>query len=184
MTSIYSSNNDIIEGFNETIEDLRLKLNIVPDIPNCLQVIVSGYIDTYNAPTLQRQLNKIVDAGYINIILDAEELTYLSSTGIGALVNLLKSLKSLNGNLVIAKMKMKVQEILKLLGFSTFFDFTDTLEDAINFIKQNKGMSFVRTINCPGCGVKLRFTKAGKFRCGACKTSMELGEEGQIKRLL
>jgi anti-anti-sigma regulatory factor len=56
----------------------------------------------------------------------------VSITGIGAFTFFLKAVKPRGGDIVFVAMKPKVYEVFELLGFSRFFNFKDTLQEALD----------------------------------------------------
>ena len=88
-------NNNIIPGFDEEKDDsLKISLDKVSDLPNCIRIYLNGYIDTYNSNFFQKKIAKVIEAGFINIIFNCTALTYVSSTGIGSFTSFLKMLNS------------------------------------------------------------------------------------------
>ena len=62
-------NNNIIPGFDEEKDDsLKISLDKVSDLPNCIRIYLNGYIDTYNSNFFQKKIAKVIEAGFINII--------------------------------------------------------------------------------------------------------------------
>ena len=88
------NNNLIIPGFdNDKDDSLTISLRKVDSISNCLVVYLSGYIDTYNSSFFQKQVMKVIEAGFINLIFNCSALNYVSSTGIGSFTVFLKTKK-------------------------------------------------------------------------------------------
>ena len=81
------SNNDIIIHFDDKKDKtLSIKLEKVPEAKSCLLINLEGIIETYNSLFFQSQMNKILDAGFINLIISGKTLKYVSSTGVGSLI--------------------------------------------------------------------------------------------------
>jgi anti-anti-sigma factor len=179
------ANNDIIPQFdNETSESLAITLQNVPGVEGCLIVVLSGYIDTYNSTFFQKQVQRIIEAGFIRLIFNCGNLNYVSSTGIGSFTAFLKTVKPLEGDVVLLNVQPKVYEVFQLLGFSQFFNIKDTLESAISFfggvsLKQNSGV-FPKLFPCPMCPKKLKALKSGRFRCPGCKTIVAIDLDGVV----
>ena len=88
------SNNNIVPGFNDEKDDsLRINLEKVPEVENCLTIYLIGYIDTYNSSFFQKRIARVVEAGYVNLIFNCASLNYVSSTGIGSFTAFLKMVK-------------------------------------------------------------------------------------------
>ena len=58
-----------------------------------VQLILTGYLDTYNSPEFQTHVNQLIDSGINRIIFNCNGLNYISSTDIGAFTAFLKNLK-------------------------------------------------------------------------------------------
>jgi len=120
-------NNDIVPGFDDIKdESLEIKLHKTDDSYNSLKLTLMGYINTYNSSLFQGRVQKAIDAGYKNLVFQCGGMNYISSTGIGALAFLLKSLKSMGGSLVMLDVQPKVYEVFHILGFSQIFDIRDS----------------------------------------------------------
>lgn len=128
------SNNSIIPGFdNEKDDSLTISLRKAEGVANGLLVYLSGYIDTYNSNFFQKQVTKIIDAGFVNLIFNCSALNYVSSTGIGSFTVFLKIVKPKNGDIVLLEIQPKVYEVFQLLGFSQFFNIKGSQEEAIAY---------------------------------------------------
>lgn len=131
---------DLLKSLLETKDDsILIDLKILGDI---LLVKLTGYIDTYNSNYFINQINKILENGAYKIIFDCSGVSYISSTGIGSFVIVLKTVKSHGGEVVILKIAPRVYEVFALLGFSQFFKIVDTLEDAITFLNAETKSDF------------------------------------------
>ena len=132
-----SINNNLIPGFNDERDDsLKISLEKVENVDNCIILYLNGYIDTYNSQIFQKRVAKVVDAGFINLIFNCTSLNYVSSTGIGALTSFQKMVKPKGGDIVLFEIQSKVYEVFQLLGFYQFFNITETQEEAIEFFNE------------------------------------------------
>jgi len=179
------TNNEIIPGFdNDREESLKIVLQKVPDVKNCLIIVLNGYIDTYNANFLQKQIQKVIDAGFTCLIFHCGSLNHISSTGIGSFSAFLKAVKPKGGDLILTSVQPNVQEVFQLLGFSQFFNMKGNLEAAINTFKhetpEHKAEIFPILLTCPICSRKLKAVKSGRFRCSVCKTILAIDDAGKI----
>lgn len=142
---------DLLKSLLETKDDsILIDLKILGDI---LLVKLTGYIDTYNSNYFTNQMNKILENGAYKIIFDCPGVSYVSSTGIGSFVIVLKTVKSHGGEIVLLKIVPRVYEVFSLLGFSQFFKIVDTLEDAITFLNAETKSDFAEAYErqCPTC---------------------------------
>ena len=180
-------NNDLIPGFNDEKDDsLKITLEKIDSVENCIVLYLNGYIDTYNSNFFQKRIAKVVEAGYVNLIFNCAALNYVSSTGIGSFTSFLKMVKPKGGDIVLLEIQPKVYEVFQLLGFSQFFNIKDDAEDALNFFGRDTSSSnptsevFPKIFACPVCSKKLKATKSGRFRCSECKTILAIDDQGQV----
>ncbi len=176
--------NNVVELTDEKIESLDIELRKVSTVPRCLVVSMKGYIDTYNAPHFQRRVAEVFNAGYIRLIFDFSGISYISSTGIGAFTSVLKNVKPRGGDMVLLGMIDRVFEVFQLLGFSSFFNITNTVEEAIDYLSiQSRSTHegpFPKVFGCPSCGKRLKAPRHGRFRCSECKTILVINKSGQV----
>lgn len=183
---IMESNNLIISGFDDEKNDvLKFKLQKIDGLSNGIIIFLAGYVDTYNSSFFQSQINKIINAGYINLIMECSKLTGVASTGFGVLTNILKAVHLKSGDVFLVDLQQNIYETIELLGFTQFFKVIPTLEEAYNFITKNSGSElnvpvFPKIVMCPACKKNLKAQKAGRFRCISCKSIIAISETGQV----
>jgi anti-anti-sigma factor len=95
-----------------------------------------GYIDTYNSSDFSRVVNSVITGGAKNLVFDLSKVPYASSTGIGTLPAFLKQVKPKGGDVVLVSPTANVLEVLRLLGFASFFNVEHSLEEALEHFPQ------------------------------------------------
>ena len=55
---------------------------------------ISGEIDLYNAPEIKDIINKLIEEKKYNVIINLEKVSYIDSSGIGALISSLSNLEN------------------------------------------------------------------------------------------
>ncbi len=178
-------NNDIVPGFDDEKDDsLKIRLQKIDEVPGCLVLYLTGYIDTYNSNYFQKRVAKVIETGFIRLIFHCAGLNYVSSTGIGSFTAFLKAVKPRGGDLVLLEIQPKVYEVFQLLGFSQFFNIKENLEESVGYFADKGGGGqagpFPKIFNCPICSKRLKATKAGRFRCSECKTILAIDNAGQV----
>ncbi len=178
-------NNAIVPGFDlEKDDSLTISLRKAEGINKGIFVYLSGYIDTYNSTFFQKQMTKVIEAGFINLVFNCSSLNYVSSTGIGSFTVFLKVVKPKGGDVVLLEIQPKVYEVFQLLGFSQFFNIKNTADEAIAYFSNGAGASdnsvFPLIISCPVCNKKLRAIKSGRFRCSGCRSIIAISEAGDV----
>jgi anti-sigma B factor antagonist len=116
-------------------EGNRLELSI-SDINNYKIIRISGKVDWENARMLDKEIQQIIDAGCSRIAFNLDEVTFICSGGIGALVYNLNKVKKMGGAMYIISSNEYVNYILETLKFDIVFDgfLFDSFDDFRNQI--------------------------------------------------
>lgn len=175
-------NNDIVKGFDDEKEDsIKVRLEQVVRVPDCLVFRLNGYIDSFNHPYFLRKVTMAVEAGFIRLIFDMRAVNYVSSAGYASFITTLKMVRSRGGDMVLQEIQPRVFDPLVLLGFENYFNRADNLEESIVLLtKAPPAALFPRKFACPICEVRLRARRAGRFRCARCRTVITLADTGAV----
>lgn len=177
-------NNVLVSGFDNTTNDnLKITLGSPDGLREGIVITLNGYIDIYTSVFFQTQIEKIMEAGFINLIFDCNNLNYISSTGIGVFSSLLKNVKLQSGDITLVGMPGKVYEVFQLLGFVQLFRFYDTLEEALSFFHKEvdtEASGFPMIFPCPVCSKRLKTPSPGRFRCSECKSILAVDDQGKV----
>jgi len=84
-------------------------------------VTVTGRIDTSTAPDLERELNRLIDAGTRKILLNFAGVAYISSGGLRVLLATAKKLSGPADRFSLCSLTPEVNKIMKLAGFTAIF---------------------------------------------------------------
>lgn len=93
---------------------------------------ISGEIDLYNAPEIKEFINKKIEEQKYNIVINFQEISYIDSSGIGALISTLSNLKKYQGTLKITNIHDSVKKVFELTKLTSFFEIYDSVETALN----------------------------------------------------
>lgn len=93
---------------------------------------ISGEIDLYNAPELKDTINQLIEDQKYNVIINLEKVSYIDSSGIGALISSLSSLKKYQGGLKIINVYASVRKVFELTKLTSFFEIFDSESDAVS----------------------------------------------------
>jgi anti-sigma B factor antagonist len=166
---------------------LKETLTVIIDTHETVTILtLKGFIDSYNTNNFKDLIVDLIEKGSINILFDCTELTYVSSSGIGAFVFLIKFAREKKGNIVIVKLQPKVFEIFKLLKIDQAVKIVKKLDQGLELFNVSKdsvtgtGSVFPREFNCPGCSKSLKVFNPGRFRCSQCKTVIVVDEGGEV----
>ena len=95
--------------------------------------------------------------------------------------NLLKLIRAVNGDFVIADIQPKIEEYFSLLGFSQFFNLKPSVVEAVDYFLKKADPAnsiFPKLGNCPYCKKMLRFEKPTKVLCPSCSSIVIIKEDG------
>lgn len=92
---------------------------------------VIGRVDSTNASELGNAMDKAVDDGKSNLVLDLGGVEYMSSAGLREMVRILKRVKRVGGDLRIANPSERVREVLELAGLDSVFEIYPTQVEAV-----------------------------------------------------
>lgn len=121
---------DLIE-LNDADEGVKLDADFHEGNNDIIVVKIEGYIDTKNSQQFMNSLLSVVSAntGASKLVLDLNAVTYISSTGVGSLTNVLVQSKKVNMELYLSNVNEKINNVIKMLGFSSFFKFINSPSD-------------------------------------------------------
>jgi len=90
-----------------------------------------GFIDTNTAPEFDRAFQSVLAQKRFNVVVDLQQVTYISSVGWGIFIGELKRIRTQNGNLVLSSMTPEVEEAYKLLEFDSIIKAFNTVDEAV-----------------------------------------------------
>ncbi|HEY0187356.1 MAG TPA: STAS domain-containing protein [Cellulomonas sp.] len=87
-----------------------------------------------DAPGFTSQVAELVTAGRDRIVVDLEEVSFLDSSGLGALVGALRTAREAGGNLTIARPAAQVLDVLTLTTMVRVLPPHDSVADAFTAV--------------------------------------------------
>jgi anti-anti-sigma factor len=93
-------------------------------------VSLVGRIDAASAPEISRLVRQAMRDGVKQIVVELREVTFLSSSGLRALLLLARELRREGGDLVLCALQPQVAEVFHLTGFDQIFQLHHTREEA------------------------------------------------------
>ena len=100
-------------------------------------VDITGEMDLYNSYKLKELVAKMLERSVKGIILNMEEVEYIDSSGIGALIYISSTLKKQNVRLFITNIHGSVKKVIELTKLMGFFPITNSLEEALQKLADN-----------------------------------------------
>jgi len=90
----------------------------------------SGVLNAENVSTFREHIERILNEDIKLVILDLDELEEIDSSGIGAIISLLKRMRMKKGEMRIINLKGAVKKLFELLRIDRGIDIFDDLEAA------------------------------------------------------
>ncbi|MHC4070507.1 MAG: STAS domain-containing protein [Planctomycetota bacterium] len=90
-----------------------------------------GNLDTNTSPDAESEINGLIDGGAQKLLVNFENLHYISSAGLRVLLATAKKLKASGGDLRICCLNQTVQEVFDISGFATILSVTSSEEEAL-----------------------------------------------------
>ena len=159
------------------IDSLQLRYEEGTD--GIMFVKLQGYIDTFNSHAfLLEVLNSVIQKGFCKIVFECSALTFVSSTGIGTFVEILKYTRERGGGIAFCDLYFKIEEIFQLLGFNQFFLIGIDRKEAVEKLNNKVTKTIIgnKETACPACGRAIKLTKPGRFRCANCKSIITVSD--------
>lgn len=95
-------------------------------------ISLGGRLDAYAANDVERELDYLIDAGQVRMVVCLEQLDFISSSGLRVLLVGLKRVRKQQGDIRLACLKPHIKEVFDISGFTQLFTILDTEEAAIN----------------------------------------------------
>lgn len=107
-----------------------MEINI-KEVNSVSVVEFTGNLDTNTAPEAENQINGLLDSGVSQILVNFDNLNYISSAGLRVLLATAKKMMTSGGSLKICSLNSTVQEVFDISGFSTILSLAANEEEAL-----------------------------------------------------
>ena len=92
---------------------------------------LKGYLDAHTAPTLENNFTELIGENKFKIIVNFEELAYISSAGLGVFMAYIENIRDNKGDIKLTNMSDKVFNIFDLLGFPLLYEIYKDEDEAM-----------------------------------------------------
>lgn len=87
-----------------------------------IEIFPIGEMDIYTSPMFKDEILEIINNENKDIVINAEKLEYLDSTGLGSVMAILKLMKEKSLNLKIINVRKNIYKLFDITGFSKIMD--------------------------------------------------------------
>ena len=116
-----------------------IRLFKIEEVPNCLVINFTGFFSADKAAIFQQRVITAIKTGFTRLIFlfpygymgttdDKDRIAFL-----GTLVAFTNAARARDGDSVFLEVDPQMREIIELLGFGEFFNFKDSLQEALYF---------------------------------------------------
>lgn len=96
---------------------------------------ISGNLDADTVAQFKKTIQPIVDGGCFAIVMDCQSLHFIDSMGLGALISLLRKVRTHQGDLKIAGLNSDVRSVFEITRLHRLFEIHPNWETACeNFL--------------------------------------------------
>jgi len=88
-------------------------------------------LDAHNSGDLKIELNRLFEAGTVNLIIDLKEVCFIDSSGLGVLVSGFKNASTRQGSIKLSGLQTQVKSMFELTRLHRVFDIFATADDAL-----------------------------------------------------
>lgn len=93
---------------------------------------LSGRLDLASGAALKEHLKALFERDKTSIHLNLADIEFINSSGLGALVSVMKEVRLLKGRLTLSNLASYVQEIFEITQLSHIFEIYATEEEALS----------------------------------------------------
>ncbi|WP_305044357.1 STAS domain-containing protein [Geoalkalibacter sp.] len=88
-------------------------------------------LDAHNSGELKSQMLSLFEEGKNHIVIDLQEVRFVDSSGLGALVSGFKNASARNGNLKLCGLQPQVKSMFELTRLHRVFEIFSGIEEAL-----------------------------------------------------
>lgn len=94
----------------------------------------SGILDGTKAGQFRQEISKLVESNVNIVLIDFQDVTFMDSSGLGALVLALKTVRAAGGKLFICSVNEQIKMLFELTSMDRVFEIFPTREDFENSV--------------------------------------------------
>jgi anti-sigma B factor antagonist len=104
-------------------------MNLLTMQPNFEVIRPSGVLDLTQANQLRDQVNELMNAGASTIVINLEDVTFMDSSGLAALVIALKTIRAAGKQLYVCCLNAQVKMLFELTNMTKIFEIFETQDE-------------------------------------------------------
>jgi len=101
-----------------------------------MRLMLAGRLNLETAAVLKAAVRRVIARGCCNILLDMQGVEFINSSGLGALVSVLKDVRIAGGRLALCHLARYVKEIFEVTQLANVFVLYATDRDALVMLRE------------------------------------------------
>jgi anti-sigma B factor antagonist len=93
---------------------------------------INGRLDSTNSSELERKVHSVINRNEKKILIDCNQLTYVSSSGLRVFLTGLKKMSAIQGIFALCSLQESVKEIFDISGFTGIFTIYVSQQEALS----------------------------------------------------
>jgi len=82
-----------------------------------------GHLDAHHVERFEKEIQRMMENRVLRIIINCENLDYISSAGMGIIMGYLDEIREKSGDIKLCCVNNQVYDIFELVGFTDIYDF-------------------------------------------------------------
>lgn len=99
-------------------------------------VDVNGEMDLYNSYKLKELVMKMIEKGIKTFVINLEQVDYIDSSGIGALIYISSTVKKMSLKLALSNIHGSVKKVIELTKLTGYFPIANSVEEALMMVQE------------------------------------------------
>jgi len=92
---------------------------------------LNGRLDSNTSQGFEKKIFDAISVGSKNMIIDFNDLDYISSAGLRVILKTTKALNRQEGKIMLCSMQDCVKEVFEIAGFDSFLPIVASMDDAL-----------------------------------------------------
>jgi len=107
-------------------------MNLRTDTSGDIEILIpSGRLDSTTAPTFEKALLAYFEGRPARVLVDFDELEYISSAGLRVILMAAKRAKQSGGGFVLCGLHENIREVFEISGFLSILNVSDGRDEAL-----------------------------------------------------
>jgi len=95
---------------------------------------VKGSLDSNTSAEFEARIYTTLESGQHRLVLNLQDLDYISSAGIRVVLKTTKDLKRMDGNIVLCTLQDYVREVFDIAGLDGYLNIENSLKEAMDSV--------------------------------------------------